>query len=117
MVLAPLFGIATPLEPSGFPPIMVARIRVLMYNQFFWLPERCKKSNISMGKECVIRLDRLFTASPARGAYPMNKKLADEPLRYLRAMLRERFGGAEDDEMKAARSILFEALPEEARPV
>ena len=47
---------------------------------------------------------------------PMNIKVSDEPLGFLRAMLREKFGGAPDDNLQTVREILYETLPPEARP-
>ena len=43
MTVAPIYSIATPDDTSGFQPIMTARIRALMYNQFFYLPKDCPK--------------------------------------------------------------------------
>lgn len=116
VILAPVYGIQTPVNQSGFPPIMTARIRALLYSQFFYLPRSCPKTKISIGKEGIVRLDRLFAASPSRGMELMDKKLAEEPLLFLLAMLRERMGGAPDENLTTVREILDSSLPPEARP-
>lgn len=116
MILAPIYGSATPEDDKGFPPIMVARIRAFLYNQFYYLPKGCPKTKISFEKEGVVRLDRLFPASPNRGVTPANKKLSTEPLVLLMAVLRERFGAPPDDDLKVVREILYETLPEDCRP-
>ena len=117
MILAPLYGLATPATEGGFPPIMTARIRAFLYNQFFYLPSKCPKAKLSIGKESIIRLDRLFAASPSRGIDNMGKRLTIEPLSLLLAVLRERLGGSENENLKLVREILFESLPDEAKPV
>ncbi|MGF1612141.1 MAG: hypothetical protein ACFCUQ_22300 [Kiloniellales bacterium] len=117
MTIAPAYGLATPGDPTGFPPVMTARIRALMYNQFFYLPKRCPKTGLSFGKEGIIRLDRLMAASPSRGMEAMDFRLSDEPLALLLAILRERFGGERNEDLEVARTILLEAVPPEALPV
>ena len=116
MILAPLYGLATPDDPKGFPPVMVARIRAFLYYQFFYLPQSCPKTKVSIGKESIVRLDRLFAASPSRGVTAMDKKLSAEPLSLLLAVLVERLGGKEDENLSLVRELLFEQLPEDARP-
>ncbi len=116
MILAPIYGIAGPDAPRGFPPIMTARIRAFLYRQFFFLPQKCPKSGLSLAKEGVVRLDRLFAATPTRGLEPMGIKVAEEPMMLMLAILRERFGGVEDEYLKIVRDLLLENLPKEARP-
>lgn len=116
MVLAPIYGIATGDMPQGFPPIMTARIQAFLYSQFFFLPKSCPKTGLGMDKEGILRLDRVFSATPTRGVHPMDIKLADEPLMLLLAQLRERFSGIEDESLKMVRELLREQLPAEARP-
>jgi hypothetical protein len=116
MLLAPIYGTATLEDTKGFPPKMVARIRVFLYNQFFYLPRICPKNKIGIGKDGIVRLDRLMPASPNRGVVSMGIKLADEPLALLMALLRERFGAPEQENLKIVREILADSLPEECRP-
>lgn len=116
MILAPIFGTASPEDDRGFPPKMVARIKVFLYNQFFYLPKVCPKNKIGFEKEGIVRLDRLFPASPNRGVAPMGIRLASEPCALLMALLRERFGAPAESDLKAVREMLYEALPEDCRP-
>ncbi len=117
LLLVPLYGIATPQDERGFPPKMVARIRVFLYSQFFYLPRKCTKGNYDFGQEGIARLDRIFAASPSRGVESMGVRLAAEPLKLLMAQVCERFGTAEHDELRLVRQLLDSALPEDCRPV
>lgn len=116
MMLAPLYGTASPEDVGGFPPKMVARIRAFLYNQFFYLPRTCPKTKVNLEKESIVRLDRLFPASPNRGVETMDIKLSAEALALLTAMLRERFGAPPDGNLTTVRQILYETLPEDCRP-
>jgi len=116
MILAPIYGIATLEDENGFPPKMVARIRVFLYNQFFYLPKTCPKNRIGFGKEGIVRLDRLFPAAPNRGVSPMGMRLSDEPLALLLALLRERLGAPAYENLQTVREILLDTLPEDCRP-
>lgn len=116
MILAPLYGTASLEDVRGFPPKMVARIRVFLYNQFFYLPKTCPKTKIGLEKESIVRLDRLFPASPNRGVETKDMKLSAEALALLTAMLRERFGAPPDGNLTTVRQILYETLPEDCRP-
>lgn len=116
MILAPISGTASLDNEKGFPPKMVARIKVFLYNQFFYLPKTCPKNRIGFEKEGVVRLDRLFPASPNRGVSPMDLQLAGEPLALLLALLRERFGATGHEDLKTIRQIFLETLPEDCHP-
>jgi hypothetical protein len=116
MLLAPIYGTASNEIVDGFPPIMTARIRALLYSQFFYLPDRCPKTKVSLGREGIVRLDRVFAATPTRGLSLMDKRLAKEPLAILLAVLRERLGGPRDENLGLFRELLRDLLPEEALP-
>ena len=49
-------------------------------------------------------------------AIEMDKKLAEEPLLLLMAVLRERFGDTQDENLKTVRELLYDTLPEDCRP-
>lgn len=115
-ILAPLYGIETEDDKSGFPPIMVSRIRSLMYSQFFYVPSKCPKTRHAFKSPGVLRLDRLFPSLPSRGVDPMNFKLSEEVFELLRAILRERFGGEPTEALLTIRELLLETLPDEAKP-
>lgn len=116
MLLAPIYGAATPDNDSGFPPIMVARIRALLYNQFFYLPAKCPKTKLGFPKVGIVRLDRIFPAAPNRGVSLTGFGLSQEPRTLLQELLLVRFGGKTSNNLETVKSILWEALPEEARP-
>lgn len=116
MILAPIYGIASPDNKTGFPPVMVARIKALLYDQFFYLPRACHKTGLSLVKDGIIRLDRLFAASLKRGISPMKIRLAADPLALLLAILQTRFGGHASEHLIVARQLLNETLPDECRP-
>lgn len=116
MILAPIYGIASPEDHQGFPPVMVARIQAFLYNQFYYLPKTCPKTGIGFEKAGVLRLDRLFPASPNRGVTSMNCRLSNEPLALLLAVLQERFGAAESEALNTVRTLLHDTLPAECRP-
>ena len=116
MVLAPIYGTAADDMNTGFPPVMTARIQAFLYSQFFYLPKTCPKTHISIAKDGILRLDRLFAATPTRGCQPMDVKLAEEPMLLLLAVVRERFGGVQNENLRLVRELLFDALPPEARP-
>lgn len=81
-----------------------------MYRQFFFCP------SFSEIYEAVIRLDRIQPVIPHHpGWQPAEIALSAEALGVLMSMLREYFGAAEDENMKALREIVQEALPEEAK--
>jgi len=110
ILVLPLYGIESPGHEGGFPSVVVARIKALMYRQFFYCPYKTPVY------ESVVRLDRIQPVIPHHpGWEPENIALSGEALGVLTGMLREYFGAPQDDEMKALREMLQEALPEEAK--
>lgn len=110
ILVLPLYGIESAGHEGGFPPVIVARIKALMYRQFFYCPYK------SPVYEAVVRLDRIQPVIPHYpGWTPENIGLSDEALVVLMGMLREYFGAPQDQDMKALREIVQEALPEEAK--
>jgi hypothetical protein len=106
----PLYGIESAGHEGGFPNVIVARSKALMYRQFFYCPYK------SPVYEAVVRLDRIQPIIPHHpGWTPENIALSDEALGVLTGMLREYFGAPLDEDMKALREIVQEALPDEAR--
>jgi hypothetical protein len=97
---------------------MVARIRALMYKQFFFCP--CKNSPLTV--DSVARLDRMHPVlhiSPAGVKSPAfiatDHALSPEALGVLMGMMRELFGSTEEPLLKVVRELAMEALPAEAR--
>ena len=118
ILVAPLFSVDTPEDPGGFPPIMTARIRSLMYRQFFF----CPRKGSPLVHDSVARLDRLHVvlheSSPGvrSPAYdPTQYALSKEALGVIMAMVQSLFGAPESEELKAIRELAMEALPPEAK--
>ena len=110
ILVLPLYGIESAAHEGGFPSVMVARIKALMYRQFFYCPY------FSGIYEAVVRLDRIQPVIPHYpGWKPEGIALSQEALGVLMAMLREYFGAPQDEDMKALREIVQEALPEDAK--
>ena len=118
ILVVPVYGVEGEDHQGGFPPFMVARIRALLYRQFFFLP----RANSPLPYEGVARLDRLHVAFPESSpgvrspAYrPKRRALSQEALACILAMLRQLFGSDREEELEAVKAIVREALPEEAR--
>jgi len=110
ILVLPLYGIESAGHEGGFPPVMVARVKALMYRQFFYCP------NEAPVYESVVRLDRIQPVIPLHpGWTPENIALSGEALGVLMGMLREYFGASQDEDLKALREIVQEALPDEAK--
>jgi hypothetical protein len=110
ILVLPLYGIESAGHEGGFPPVMVARIKALMYRQFFYCPR------FSGVYESVVRLDRIQPVIPHHiGWTPQETALSEEALGVLMGMLREYFGAPQDEDLKALREIVQEALPPEAK--
>jgi hypothetical protein len=119
IVTAPLFGVQTAEHSGGFPPIMVARIRGLMYRQFFF----CPQTNSPLSSDSVARLDRLqvvlHESSPgvkSVGYEPTKYALSPDALGVIMGMLRSQFGSTSEDHLEAVRSLAMEAIPDIAKP-
>jgi hypothetical protein len=110
ILVLPLYGIESAGHEGGFPNVIVARIKALMYQQFFYCPYK------SPVYEAVVRLDRIQPIIPLHPSWtPENIALSGEALGVLMGMLREYFGAPQDEHMKTIREIVQEALPDEAR--
>ncbi|MBI4523776.1 MAG: hypothetical protein HY695_08205 [Deltaproteobacteria bacterium] len=110
ILVLPLYGVESAGHEGGFPPIIAARIKALMYRQFFHCPFQ------SPVYDAVVRLDRIQPVIPHYpGWKPEGIALSQEALGVLMAMLREYFGAPQDEEMKALREIVQDALPEDAK--
>lgn len=113
VIVAPLYGVSGPDHAGGFPPVMVARVKALLYRQFFYCPE----NSSPWVYESVARLDRLEPMMPiAPGYEPTQVALSKEALAVLMAMLRTLFGAPDEPDLAALRELLKEALPAVAMP-
>ena len=112
LIVAPLYSVESGDHEGGFPPVMVARIRALMYKQFFF----CPRGNSPLIEDSIIRLDRLHAVVPNFPAYiPEPYSLSADALGVLMAMLRSLFGAKEEPEFEALKELVFESLPDEAK--
>jgi hypothetical protein len=112
LIVAPLYSVESGDHEGGFPPVMVARIRALMYKQFFF----CPKENSPLTADSIMRLDRLHAVVPNYPAYiPEPYSLSAETLGVLMAMLRSLFGAKQEAEFEALKELVFESLPDEAK--
>jgi hypothetical protein len=118
VMVAPVYGIQTDQHTGGFPPKMVARIRALMYKQFFYCPSK----NSPLPLDSVARLDRMHpvlhtsVAGVKSTAFvPTDYALSPEALGVLMGMLRELFGSVDEPDLKTVRDLAMEALPPEAK--
>jgi hypothetical protein len=113
ILVAPLFGIQGPNHPGGPPPVMMARVKALMYRQFFYCPPQASP----LVYEALVRLDRIQAVIPSFPNYePMQLSLSKEALGVLMGIIRDLFGATADENIVALKQILEEALPSEARP-
>lgn len=118
ILVVPLFSKETTISPIGFPPEMVARIKALMYKQFFYCPQPPRGFKSIEG---VARLDRIQVIATSsfpsnrRVFEPVNMALTDEVNAVFVGMLREWLGipgRSEDiDYLKTIKDIVSQALP------
>ena len=113
LAIVPIYNVETTDHPGGFPPMMVSRIKALMYNQFFYCPP-AEEIGLTEG---IARLDRIQIILPTdRAVYePLPMALSEDALAVLFSMLRSWFGSVEED-LNAYRELLRETLPPEALP-
>ena len=115
ILVVPIFGIEKPEHPKGFPPIMTARIKALMYDQFFYCP---KTPSGMMPIEGVARLDRIQVVFPVhRASYkPLPIRLSDDAITILMSLLRTwlRIKGEPEDEkyLMGLKELVKETLPD-----
>jgi hypothetical protein len=113
LFVLPLYGVEEEKHEGGFPTVMAARIKALLYRQFFYFPR--KGSPLAL--DSVGRLDRI---QPLIYHYQVCRlepyALSDETLSVLLAMVRELFVSEKEELLDTVKEIVYEALPEEARP-
>jgi len=105
----PCYSIETDDSPAGFIPEMVARIRCLLYKQFFYFPEN---RNFQEG---IARFDRIQIVegrSPA-AIQPTDVCLSEDVLNLFLALFVFCVTGIEDKELAPIRSLAREAYNSE----
>lgn len=118
ILVIPIYSIQKDNKPTGFPPLMVSRIKALMYNQFFYIPRTEIDHQIIEG---VARLDRLQPVYPQGpiAFKPLAKALTEEVIAILTNMLRIWLCISCDEQSikdyQALKELVWETLPEEAK--
>jgi len=116
LAVIPIYSVEKEGGDTGFPAVMVARIKALMYPQFFF----CPKHPATVPNNSIARLDRIFFIRPLFPAVqPMDAALSPDALMVLRSMLAVLLGlvmsEAEFEAFSAVRNLVQEALPDEAK--
>jgi hypothetical protein len=113
VLVAPLYGGEGPDHPGGVPAAMMARVKALMYRQFFY----CPAHGSPQVYEALVRLDRLQSVMPHFPTYePIPLALSPEALGVLMGVIRGLFGAPDDEDLGALKELLKETLPPEAAP-
>lgn len=109
LFIIPGYGIQTEESLSGFPPEMLARIRCLIYRQFFYYPE---SNRFTQG---VARFDRIqvVVGRDPSAISPTDTCLSDDVFGLFRAMFIYCISGREDENLKAVKDLCREAYQEE----
>jgi hypothetical protein len=110
LFIIPAYSIETEDNVSGFPPQMVARIRCLMYRQFFYFP---KRHTIAEGIARFDRIQVVVGRDPA-AIDPTDISLSEEVFGVFMAMFLYCLSGKEDEDLRALREITMEAYIEES---
>lgn len=107
--MIPAYSIESATNLGGFPSEMVARIRCLVYRQFFYFPD-C----LPHFKEGIARFDRIQTVigRDPSSIEPIGIVLSQEVLSLFLAIFWYCISGIEDEDLKAARELAMAAMPE-----
>src|SRR5579863_2553756 len=94
VVLAPVYGLRSEDDPSGFSSVMAARVRHLLYRQYFPLAEwKEKRSRSTFPSACsiqegIVRFDRLQFVTPSPpGCRLVPLRVSDDVIPLLHGML------------------------------
>lgn len=107
LFIIPAYSIESETNLSGFPSEMVARIRCLIYRQFFYFPD------CSIFKEGIARFDRIQVVSGRNPAAiePLGIALSQEVFALFLAMFVYCATGIEDNDLTDIRTMVRDALP------
>ncbi len=110
--LAPTYSVSTAVEPSAFVPVVTARVKCLMYPEFFYL----RQSGGYLRVPSIARLDRLFVSAPHPGSgfEPTDLFLIPEIFSVVVEQVRSLFGQALSTEYRELREMMLSFLPAEA---
>lgn len=106
LFLIPCYGVETEDNRHGFPPEMVARIRCLLYRQFFYIPYHTPLKNDS-----IARLDRMqvIVGRHRAAIEPTQLCLSDDVFQIFLAQFIFCISGIEEKEFSTIRSLVKEA--------
>jgi hypothetical protein len=109
LFVIPCYGIESRDNPHGFPPEMVARIRCLLYRQFFFLPPRNPLRETS-----IARFDRVqvVIGRNRETIEPTELCLSDALLSLFISLFLFCLSGFEDGDLRAIRDLTKEAYIE-----
>ncbi|WP_143595757.1 hypothetical protein [Tamilnaduibacter salinus] len=107
-ILAPLYSVSSPAKATSFGSVMSARIRCLMYPEFFWLP----KTPSIIRENSVARLDHLLTDPLIHGVSPENHFISDEARGFIADQLRILCGDEPSTEYLELQEVLLDDLPD-----
>jgi hypothetical protein len=112
LFVIPAYSIETSTSFSGYPPEMVARIRCLIYRQFFYFPN-C----LPHFKEGIARFDRIqvIVGRDISAIEPLNISLSQEVFSVFLARFYYCISGIEDEDLRTIRELANEAFPSSLR--
>lgn len=112
-LVLPLYGIEKEDHGGGFPEVMAARIKALLYQQFFYFP----KAKSPLIHDSIGRLDRIQPILYQNDVCDLEPcALSPEASSVLLGMIRYTFGSEKEPLLETVRELAFETLPDEARP-
>ncbi len=106
--LAPLYSVSTPLKPTTFGEVLTARIKCLVYPQFFYMPP----SEKGVFVPSIARFDHLFVNQLNCGVDPTDLFVIPEVLEICHDQLKQLMGSESSKEFKEAQEILLSYLDE-----
>jgi hypothetical protein len=106
LFLIPCYSVETQDDRHGFPSAMVARIRCLLYRQFFYIPY-----HTPLKSESIARLDRIqvIVGKHRAAIEPTDICLSDDVFQLFLAQFIFCVSGIEEKEFAAIRSLVKEA--------
>jgi hypothetical protein len=115
MVILPLYGVHDDKNHlGGFPPIMVARIRAMMFDQFLFFP---KDKHSPLTLDSIGRIDDIqVTINNHPSCDFESYKVTEDYLSVILSMIKRWFNLEIDEDFEALVKICNEACPDEALP-
>jgi hypothetical protein len=108
-ILAPLYSISTPEKTTAFGATITARIKCLMYPQFFYMP----KHGVAVKKDSILRLDHIFVNPLVAGVNSTTSVVKEKILAFIHEQLKMLTGKVPTENFIQSRELLLECLPNE----